>query len=236
MASTPGSRAVEAALRRLAAKGAVRRLMSKSSAFVIVPPEYRSMGLPPVEWWLDDFMKHLGIDDYYLGLLSAAADAGSSHFASMETQVVVSRWMRPIETARTRIRFFQRSHFPDDLISTKQNLWAPLRVAGAALTAVDLVSYRPCGPAQALLILSDLAATISRRDLVQALETGGTVPAAQRLGILLDRTGRGKLAAVVEEWLADKRPAVVPLDVGAGEGELDAKWNVVVNISLEATA
>jgi AbiEi antitoxin C-terminal domain len=229
----PGSRAVESALRRLAAKGKIQRLMTRSPAFVIVPPEHRSMGLPPVEWWLDDFMKHLGVD-YYLGLLSAAADAGSSHFASMETQVVASRWMRPVETARLRIRFFQRAHFPDDLVATKQNLWAGLRVAGPALTAVDLVSYAPCGPGQALLILSDLAATISRRDLAKALEAGGTVPAAQRLGFLLDRAGRGKLASVVREWLSDKKITVVPLDAGAGEGELDKEWQVVVNVSLEA--
>lgn len=231
----PGSRAVEAALRRLAAKGAVRRLMTRSSAFVIVPPEHRSMGLPPVEWWLDDFMKHLGVD-YYLGLLSAAADAGSSHFASMETQVVVSRWTRPVECARLRIRFFQRAHFPDDLISIRQSLWAPLRVAGPALTAVDMVSYSPCGPGQVLLILSDLAASISRRDLGKALEAGGTVPMAQRLGFLLDRAGQGKLAAVVREWVSGRKLAVVPLDAGAGEGELDAEWKVMINASLEAAA
>jgi AbiEi antitoxin C-terminal domain len=231
----PGSRAVEAALRRLAAKGEIRRLMTRSPAFVIVPPEHRSMGLPPVEWWLDDFMKHLGVE-YYLGLVSAAADAGSSHFASMETQVVVSTWMRPIESARLRIRFFQRTHFPNGLIATKQNLWASLRVAGPSLTAVDLVSYAPCGPGQALLILSDLAASISRRDLGKALEAGGTVPMAQRLGFMLDRAGQGKLAAVVREWLSDRKLAVVPLDAGAGEGELDAEWKVMINASLEATA
>jgi hypothetical protein len=209
--------------------------MTRSPAFVIVPPEHRSMGLPPVEWWLDDFMKHLG-EDYYLGLLSAAAEAGSSHFATMETQVVVSRWMRPIECERLRIRFFQRSRIPGDLILTRQGLWAPLRLGGPALTAVDLAAYSPCSPGQTLLILADLAVSISRRDLVKALEAGGTVPAAQRLGFLLDRADRGKLAAAVREWLAGRKLAVVPLDPGGGHAELDADWNIVMNANLEVAA
>ena len=102
-----GSRAVEAALRRLVAKGTIRRLLTKSPAFVIVPPEHRNMGLPPIDWWLDDLMRYLG-QGYYLGLLSAAATMGSSHFAVMETQVVTTKWLRPIEIERLRIRFFQK--------------------------------------------------------------------------------------------------------------------------------
>lgn len=231
----PGSRAVEAALRRLAARGAVRRLLTKSPVFVIVPPEHRSMGLPPVEWWLDDLMKHLG-QPYYVGLLSAAADAGSSHFAPMETQVVVSKWMRPIECGRLRLRFFQRAHIPEDLVSTKQGLWAPLRVGSPALTAVDLATYAPCSPGQTLLILADLAASISRRDLWKALDTRRTVPAAQRLGFLLARAGQEKLTSVVREWLAGRKLAAVPLDPGGGPAETDAEWGIQVNANLEAAA
>ncbi|MBX9827478.1 MAG: type IV toxin-antitoxin system AbiEi family antitoxin [Xanthobacteraceae bacterium] len=230
-----GSRAVEAALRRLAAKGAVRRLLTKSPAFVIVPPEHRSMGLPPVEWWLDDFMRHLG-QSYYLGLLSAAADAGSSHFAPMETQVVVSRWMRPIKCGRLRLRFFQKTHVPEDLVSTKQGLWAPLRVSNPPLTAIDLATYAPCSPGQALLILADLAASISRRDLRKALDASPIVAPAQRLGFLLDRAGQEKLTPVVHEWLAGKKLAAVPLDRGGGPAEVDTQWGVQMNANLEAVA
>ncbi|MET4476678.1 hypothetical protein ABIB66_001194 [Bradyrhizobium sp. F1.13.3] len=57
-------------MRRLAKKGAIRRLLPKSPAFVIVPPEHRTTGLPPVEWWLDDLMAH------FRRLLSRAAIGG----------------------------------------------------------------------------------------------------------------------------------------------------------------
>lgn len=230
-----GSRAVEAALRRLAAKGAIRRLLPKSPAFVIVPPEHRSMGLPPIEWWLDDFMRHLG-QEYYLGLLSAAAAAGSSHFAPMETQVVVTRWMRPIEYGRLRIRFFQKAHILDDLVSVTQGLWAPLRVSNPALTVVDMLTYAPCSPAQALLILADLAASIRPRELRRTLDASSTVPAAQRLGFLLDQAGQEKLASIVHEWLEDRNLSVIPLDSGGGPAKIDRKWGVRMNANLKATA
>jgi hypothetical protein len=162
-----GSRAVEAALRRYGRNGAIRRLSRKSTAFVIVPPEHRSMGLPPVEWWLDDLMAHLR-KPYYLGLLSAAATEGSSHFAVMETQVITTAWMRPIETGRLRIRFFQKTAIPAGLIETTQNQWGALSISKPALTACDLVRYRVCSFGQTSLVLADLSSKISGSDLRSA--------------------------------------------------------------------
>jgi hypothetical protein len=86
------------------------------------------------------------------------------------------------------------------------------------------------------LLLADLAASISRRDLGKALEAGATVPAAQRLGFLLDHSGHGKLAMVVRGWLEGRKLAVVPLDPGGGQAELDANWNIMMNANLEVTA
>jgi hypothetical protein len=233
--SAEGSRAVEAALRRLAKNGSIRRLLPKSPAFVIVPPEHRTMGLPPVEWWLDDLMAYLG-QDYYLGLLSAAASAGSSHFPPMETQVVTTKWLRPIETGRLRIRFFQKLAIPQHSVSVSQGMWGPLRISSPALTAFDLVLYPVCSPAQTRLLLADLAATISRTDLMEAVEDRPDVPAAQRLGLLLDRAGASKLANSVHVWLGERSTDLVDLEPNAGPGKIDARWNVCVNVNLEATA
>jgi hypothetical protein len=231
----PGSRAVEAALRRLAKKGAIRRLLPKSPAFVIVPPEHRTMGLPPVEWWLDDLMAHFE-QDYYLGLLSAAAAYGSSHFAVMETQVVTTKWLRPIENGRHRIRFFQKTKVQEASASTRQNAWGPLKIGAPATTALDLVAYPVCSPAQTSLLLADLARMIPAGELSKALAVQAEVPAAQRLGLLLDRAGASKAAGTVAVWLRGKTTAPVDLEPNAGDGTIDAKWNVRVNTDLEANA
>ena len=114
--------------------------------------------------------------------------------------------------------------------------FSPGRPARPALTAVDLATYAPCSPGQGLLILADLAASISRRDLRKALEANRTVPAAQRLGFLLDRAGQAKLTPVVREWLADRKLAAVPLDPGGGQAETDPEWGIQMNANLEAAA
>src|SRR3546814_15208746 len=96
---------LQVALYRHAATGSIAKPSRKSDFFVIVPPQYRSMGSPPVEDWLDDYMSHLG-EPYYLGLLSAATVHGSSHFAIHAAQVVTKEGLRPRTIGRTRLRLF----------------------------------------------------------------------------------------------------------------------------------
>jgi hypothetical protein len=230
-----GSRAVEAALRRYGRNGAIRRLSRKSTAFVIVPPEHRSMGLPPVEWWLNDLMAHLR-KPYYLGLLSAAATEGSSHFAVMETQVITTAWMRPIETGRLRIRFFQKTAIPAGLIETTQNQWSALSISKPALTACDLVRYRVCSFGQTSLVLADLTSKISRSDLRAALDAGNDPPSAQRLGALFEAIGATKLADETTRWLAVRTIRAIDLEPGGGPGRLSERWQVRMNADLEANA
>jgi hypothetical protein len=230
-----GSRAVEAALRRYGRNGAIRRLSRKSSAFVIVPPEHRGMGLPPIEWWLNDLMVHLR-KPYYLGLLSAAATAGSSHFAVMETQVVTAMWMRPIETGRLRIRFFQKTTIPTGLIETTQNQWSALATSKPALTAFDLVRYRVCSLGQCCLILADLAFKISKSDLRAALDAGNDPPSAQRLGVLLDAINAARLADEAARWLSARSIRTIDLEPDGGPGPTTDRWQVRMNANLESNA
>jgi hypothetical protein len=46
----------------------VVRPAQKHQFFLIVGPEHRSLGAPPVTWWLDDYFKWLG-HPYYLARL-----------------------------------------------------------------------------------------------------------------------------------------------------------------------
>jgi len=50
----------------------VVRVSPSQQFFLVVGPEHRSRGSPPVEWWLDDYFRWLG-HSYYLALLSAAS-------------------------------------------------------------------------------------------------------------------------------------------------------------------
>src|SRR6266567_2740360 len=50
--------------------GRVVRPTRKHQFFLIVAPEHRAVGAPPVTWWLDDYFRWLGCP-YYLALQSA---------------------------------------------------------------------------------------------------------------------------------------------------------------------
>ena len=80
--------ALEAAVRRLAAKG--KLTVPRRGFYVIVPLEYRSASSPPADWFIEDLMRFEG-QPYYVGLLSAAAIHGAAHQQPQEFQVMTNR-------------------------------------------------------------------------------------------------------------------------------------------------
>jgi predicted transcriptional regulator of viral defense system len=220
-----------AALRRQALSGSITRV--SRGLFLIVPPEYRSSGAPPVEWWLGDLMAHLGLP-YYLGLLSAAEAHGSSHFALMETQIVAARWIRPIDIGQIRLRFFQKARVESTPKEQRSNRWATLAISSPEATVLDLLNRRVCGIGRTSMIVSDLMQSFGKRRLRKALESADDTPAAQRLGFLLQHLGNEAMAAVVERWLVKQHPRMVDLEPGdPAEGRTNTRWRVRINARLE---
>lgn len=100
-----GQLSLLAVQRQLAHLGArVARLPGRPEAFLLVAPEHRERGAPPVLWWLGAYMR-LRRQSYYVGLLSAAELHGSSQQAVQVVQVLTNKVTRPICTGRLRIEF-----------------------------------------------------------------------------------------------------------------------------------
>ncbi len=230
-------RALEAALRRHGTTGAIRRVSRKSDFFIIVPPEFRAMGAPPLEWWLDDYMNHLGVP-YYLGLLSAAAWHGSSHFAVMESQVMVGRRLKPIEVGRTRIRFFLKAGAAATPAGRHSNPWGSIAVGTPEATLLDLLRY-PAGGGigRVSLIAADLAKSCRPPGLKAALDAADDTTSAQRLGYLLEVLQQNGLSAAIAKWLSKRRIRMVDLEPDGGSPwDASARWHIRVNARLETAA
>ena len=90
-------------LERLAPR--TTRLPGRPSAFLIVAPEHRLHGAPPVAAWLDEYLR-VQRRRYYVGLLSAAALHGSSAQVVQVTQVLLRRPRRPIAVGKIHLDFF----------------------------------------------------------------------------------------------------------------------------------
>jgi hypothetical protein len=79
-------------------KNRVTRVSPRHQFFLIVSPEHRAVGAPPVAWWLHDYLQWLG-EPYYLALQSAASSLGSNPQALQVTQVMTKIPRRAVELA-----------------------------------------------------------------------------------------------------------------------------------------
>jgi len=80
-----------------------------SEHWLIVPLQYAIAGSPPLETWLDSYLRKTLQVPYYVGLLSAAEVYGASPYAVMVTQVMVEHRRRTVIVGRHEIVFHTRT-------------------------------------------------------------------------------------------------------------------------------
>jgi hypothetical protein len=222
-----------------AAKGQLRRLGRRTvrvsrahQFFLIVSPEHHSRGSPPVDWWLDDYFRWLG-HPYYLALQSAASAHGSSPQSIQVTQVMTDVPRRPLTVGQLHITFFVKRSIQDTPTQLAANSYAPIRVSTPGATMFDLIRYaaRIGGIGRAVETLRPLLLLMERTELRAVLKAENEVATAQRLGYVLDKMGKAKLAAVVDSWLPDRRPTILLSTTSAGRptGPVALPWRVIDN-------
>src|ERR1700688_916874 len=102
--------AAKLALHRLSKQGLIAS--PARGFYVIVPPEYRSLGCLPADQFIPALMKRLGLR-YYAGLLSAAEYHGAAHQRPQEFQVFLARNRRPVRCRMVRVAFIARKDIED---------------------------------------------------------------------------------------------------------------------------
>lgn len=227
-------RSAYAGLSRLRRQG--RMFSPARGLYVAVPPEYRSWGVVPAPWWIDQMMDHLG-RDYYVGLLTAAAVHGAAHQAPQVFQVVVDQQLAGRDIHRVRVRFYVSSalsRLPAGTVERVTTETGSMAVSSRELTALDLAT-RPSlaggldNVATVLTELGDLDADV--------LATIGALyprSAVRRLGWLLAEIVGMRQLEDLQRLAAPGTGNVTPLDTHAAPtGERNATWAVLVNTSVE---
>lgn len=226
--------AAKLALNRLAKQ---TRVASPARGFyVIVPPEYRSLGCLPAEQFVPALMQHVGAP-YYAGLLSAAQYYGAAHHRPQAFQVLVEKARRPLRCGNVRVEFIIRKRLADVAVQDFNTPRGTVRVSTPEATAVDLVGYhaRVGGLDQVATVLSELAERLDPDALVAATQCA-PVSWAQRLGYLLDRVGARDSAASLKADIRHRARRSVPLlpGVAAARVDHDTAWKLYVNAIVEA--
>ena len=211
-----------------------KRLFSPARGlYVVVPSEYRSIGVVPATHFIDPMMNHLGIE-YYLGLGTAASWWGSSHHAAQEFQVIVNGRLPDRTIGKVRLRFISRARLDDKAIRRVAGPRTMLNVSTADLTTVDLAASpaHVGGLSNVATILAELPDLDGPR--IAALAKHRTRADARRLCWLLSLVRHNvNLRALTiladpnhgqPTLLASNKPRI---------GQVDNDWNVLVNTNVE---
>lgn len=224
--------AAQRQLERLAPRAT--RLPGRPSAFLIVPPEHRLRGAPPVAAWLDAYLRAQG-QLYYVGLLSAAALHGSSHQAVQVTQVLLRRPRRPIAVGKIHLDFYVKSKLELTPLTEIPGLPAPLAVSSPEATALDLIafSHRLGGIERALEVIKGLEGAMTVRGMQSAIRAGVPVTVLQRIGYVFEMLRFDSLVNVVQRALPKRfPPALLQTHGQRAEGLSREPWSIVNNLQF----
>jgi predicted transcriptional regulator of viral defense system len=228
--------ATKLALNRLAKQGVIAS--PARGFYVIVPPEYQSLGCPPADHFIPDLMAHYG-QPYYVGLLSAAQYHGAAHHRPQVFQVMLAKNRRPIECGAVRVSFIARARITGVPTMTFNTPRGVLRVATPEATALDLVGYpdHAGGLDQTATILADLVEKIDANRLAQAAESA-PITWAQRLGYLLDFIEAHEAAAPLAAYVAGHAHEATPLLPSAPviDSARNRTWKLFENATVEPDA
>lgn len=223
--------ALKSALSRYSELGLIASVAKRPSTWLIVPPEHQHYGAPPVDWWLDDYLRTTE-PHYYLALLSAARHWGSAHYALQATQVMVGHPRRPQTIRRLRLDFTFKKDLAQTPVVDVTSSVARIRVSTREATLLDLLRHQAqIGGIEAVArIAKDFGPALDARELVLALTALNQVPAAQRLGFVLEHLKQKKLANQVEMWLQARRRIRRSLDTGVEPGTSStahsSRWDI----------
>ncbi len=204
--------------------------------YVIVPPEYRSLGCLPADQFIPALMKRLDLS-YYAGLLTAAQYHGAAHHRPQEFQVFLAKSRRSIKCGAVRVAFFARKRLMEIPVQNFNSPRGTILVSTPEATAIDIVGYQnhAGGLDQAATILYELAERIDPDKLVAAARLA-PVPWAQRLGYLLEHVGiedkTGPLKAYVRKNA--RQSALLQPTAPLEQSRRNKDWKLHINANVEA--
>lgn len=223
----------QATLRAVHDAKAANRLFSPARGlYVLVPPQYRSRGVVPADWYIDDMMRHMD-RTYYVGFLTAAARHGASHQASQLFQVLVDTITRDRDIGSNRLRFYRASDIEDRGAQEMMGPTGRLMVATPETCVLDFAE-RPelgGGVGTILEVMPELDFDVNA--LIQAAEKR-SLSVQRRCGWLLSRThpelDLHRLRGMVEP---DVSHPTLLVPGGEVRGTFDQTWGVRVNTLVE---
>ena len=210
----------------------------RNGFYVIVAPEYRAVGAPPVTYYIEGLMKVLN-RPYYIGLLNAAAWYGAAHQQPQNYSIITLTPALPdIKKEYARIDFICKNRWDDrDIVQQKTNA-GYVNASSPELTAFDLCYYskHAGGINQVATVLQELVEELDGRELIDTAKRYSNMMAVQRTGYLLEFLGNQELVNPLKGWLKNQKYHAALLDVSNKDHSSKITgndWRIIVNTEID---
>ena len=223
-------------LDRLKEKGEIVNI--RRGFYTILPPEYQSMGVIPVDFYIDELMAYIS-KTYYVGLFSAAMYHGAAHQQPQEFYVISkSPKPRKIKNDNFLINFSEKKNFPVYGIEDKKTETGYFKISSKELTFLDLIYFEQSigGYSRIITILEELMESLNLNRMRDAVKNDFPISTFQRAGFIAENIlANNKLAGIFETKLAKAKPKTVLLkSSGQQIGDKDDKWKVLINTQIDS--
>lgn len=219
---------------RLSKAGSIKRLVH--DLFMIIPSEYHSLGSLPATWIIDSLMKYLG-QDYYVGLLSAAAMYGATEQQPMNLQVITTKATKDIKLPRGAIEFHISKECPKAQTISMKVYTGFVLVSSKEQTIIDLVKfYKSAGYLNNVaLVIKELAVEAKSIKLRKVAQNEKRTAVLQRIGYILQFVKATKLARSIALVLKNRKSEYILLkpDFCGKTGAKDKQWKLIINDTFE---
>lgn len=226
-----------AATRQALGRLARRHLIASPARgfYVIIPPEYRSLGCLPADQFIPALMDHLALP-YYAGLLSAAQYHGAAHHRPQEFQIFLEKNRRPIRCGAIRVVFIARKRLNEVVTQAFNTPRGTIAVSTPEATAIDLAGYphHAGGLDQTATVLSELAERLDPILLAKAAERA-PLPWVQRLGYLLEVADEIGKTDPLKSFVRKHARDYVLLSPGDAKASAEraSNWKLIINTNVE---
>ncbi|MBL8676531.1 MAG: type IV toxin-antitoxin system AbiEi family antitoxin [Alphaproteobacteria bacterium] len=225
--------ALRSSIKRLVKKKRIIRL--KKGTYLIVPIEYRNIGAPPPEWFIDHLMKEYRAK-YYVGLLTAASLHGAAHQQPQIYQIITDKPLRSVKIGRARIVFYFKKDFKNLAITKMKTSTGYMYISSPELTAFDLVKYlKQSGHINHVTtILAELGEELDSEKLSEVAAQFSQA-CIQRTGYILEKVGFSNKTHTLLKFIHELSPRYYPLrpDKKWDLKDKNKNWCLYVNEQLE---
>lgn len=214
-------------------EGVIKRI--KRNSFLILPVEYSKQKIPPQIWVVKPMMQHLGIKEYYIGLLSSAYLHNVLESEPAKLQIIIDKPTRDIKMEGFLIEF----HVYKECKSAKrENIALPTGgkaiVSSKEQTVLDLIRFQAdCGYIDNITpTIKKLSGSCSANGFLAAISQEKHTPHLQRLGYILEFVQLGNLASMVEKELSGRKMQYILLRPDLAHAELEKRnerFKIMVN-------